>query len=324
MMVIRTAELKRTLSRRTFLDTTVKATAITAACALTGTPKASALTAPEAKDAVPNAGSRIVDIHTHFAANDPGYIDEFLRMSDQLNLTGCMLTPFENRKLVAEAAKQHPAQIVPFGYVDMDAPDVAKQVEEFHGLGYRGLGELEFVKKPYSDPSYFPVYELANRYNWVVLFHTGIVLRKKFQEPEDVASYRMRAIYLEEIARRFPKITVIGAHCGNPEYEWASEIARWNPNVFFDLSGSTLKKLSGRLSDVSKYFWWTNTDEGTETPNHDPSAFTKLVFGSDCSPKDVEKVVTQYQAMFDACGVSESARKLILGGTLAKILGIPD
>ena len=28
----------------------------------------------------------------------------------------------------------------------------------------------------------------------------------------------------EEIARRFPRITVIGAHCGNPEYEWAAEI----------------------------------------------------------------------------------------------------
>src|SRR6059058_3980058 len=97
---------------------------------------------------------------------------------------------------------------------------------------------------------------LANRYGWVVLFHTGIVLRKKFDEPEDVASHRMSAIYLEEIARRFPKITVIGAHCGNPEYEWAAEIARWNPNVFFDLSGSTLKKHRGRLGDFSRYFWW--------------------------------------------------------------------
>jgi len=306
------------------MDTTVRAAAITAACAFTGSPRAGALLSTEAKAAVSKAGSRIVDIHTHFESKNPGYIDEFLRMSDQLNLTGCMLTPFENRKVVAEPAKQHLTQIIPFGYVDLDAPDVTRQVEEFHDLGYRGLGELEFVKKPYSDPSYFPVYALANRYHWVVLFHTGIVLREKFHEPENVASYRMRAIYLEEIARRFPNITTIGAHCGNPEYEWASEIARWNPNVFFDLSGSTLKKLSGRLGEFLKYFWWTNTDEGTETPNNDPSAFTKLVFGSDSSPQDVEKVLVQYRAMFEACGVPESARKLILGGTLSKILGLPD
>jgi predicted TIM-barrel fold metal-dependent hydrolase len=315
--------LKKTISRRTFLDTAVKTAAISATWNLVGAPAAKALLPSDAKTGS-TAGNRIVDIHTHFEADNPAYLDEFLKMSDQLNLTGCMLTPFENRKVVAEAAKKYPSQIIPFGYVKLDAPDVAKQVAEFHDLGYRGLGELEFVEKPYSDLSYFPVYELADRYKWVVLFHTGIVLRAKFHEPENVASYRMRAIYLEEIARRFPNITTIGAHCGNPEYEWAAEIARWNPNVFFDLSGSTLKKLSGRLSDVGKYFWWTDKGEGTDTPNNDPSAFTKLVFGSDCSPKDVEKVVIQYRAMFDACEVPESARKLILGGTLAKILGIPD
>jgi predicted TIM-barrel fold metal-dependent hydrolase len=55
--------------------------------------------------------------------------------------------------------------------------------------------------------------------------------------------------HLEEIARRFPKITVVGAHCGNLEYEWEAEVARWNPNVFLDLSGSTLTKMHARLSD---------------------------------------------------------------------------
>src|SRR3989440_3458956 len=195
---------------------------------------------PEKEQASANkAAGRIVDVHVHFDAKKPNYIDDFLKVSDRLNLTACLLTPFANRKLVAEAAKQHPTQIIPFGFVDLDAPDVVKQVEELHAMGYRGLGELEFVKKPYNDPSYFPVYELANRYGWIVLFHTGIVLRRKFDEPEDVASGRMRPIFLEEIARRFPKITVLGAHCGNPEYEWAAEIARWNPNVFWDLSGST-------------------------------------------------------------------------------------
>jgi predicted TIM-barrel fold metal-dependent hydrolase len=97
-----------------------------------------------------------------------------------------------------------------------------------------------------------------------VLFHTGIVLRKKFNEPEDVASGRMRPIHLEEIARRFPKITVLGAHCGNPEYQWAAEIARWNSNVFFDLSGSSLTKMQRRLSTFREIFWWTGEGERSE------------------------------------------------------------
>ena len=282
-------------------------------------------------DAASRGGSknRIVDVHVHFDAKNPNFLPDLLRISERLNLTACLLTPFEDRKVVADAAKQHPSQIMPFGFVDLDAPDVVKQVEELHVMGYRGLGELEFVKKPYNDPSYFPVYELANGYGWIVLFHTGIVLRKKFDEPEDVASGRMRPIYLEEIARRFPQLTVLGAHSGNPEYEWAAEIARWNPNVFFDLSGSTLTKMHGRLGDFQKIFWWSSTEWHSaewkvKTPNNDPSAFIKLVFGSDTSLGEIESVVSQYHALFDACDVPERTRKMIMGGTLSQMLGLPD
>jgi len=268
-------------------------------------------------------------MHVHFDEKNPNFITDFLKVSERLNLTACMLTPFANRKVVADAAKQRPTQIIPFGFVDLDAPDAVKQVEELHAMGYRGLGEMEFVKKPYNDPSYLPVYELANRYGWIVLFHTGIVLRRKFDEPEDVASGRMRPIYLEEIARRFPKITVLGAHCGNPEYEWAAEIARWNPNVFWDLSGSTLTKMQGRLADFQKIFWWSNTEWQSpewkaKKPDSDPSAFVKIVFGSDNGLDGIESVVNQYHALFEACGIPARTRKMIMGGTVSNMLGLSD
>lgn len=311
--------MKNVISRRNLL-------AAAAAVPLTtlGQPASGSTASPQGAEGTANAATsdHIVDIHTHFDPRNPNYLDDFLRMSDRLNVTACMLTPFEHRKAVATAAKQHPRQILPFGFVDLDAPDVAKQVEELHDMGYRGLGELEFVKKPYNDLSYFPVYDLANRYGWVVLFHTGIVLRAKFNEPEDVASGRMRPIHLEEIARRFPKITVLGAHCGNPEYEWAAEITRWNPNVFFDLSGSSLVKMRSRLAHFRDIFWWSGAEQDSSTPNNDPSAFIKLVFGSDTPPAGVEGVLAQYRAMFEACDVPATTRKMILGGTMAQILGI--
>ena len=277
----------------------------------------------------PAISERIVDMHVHFDEKDPNFISDLLRLSDRLNLTACVLTPFANRKVVLDAAKQHPTQIIPFGFVDLDAPDVVKQVEELHAMGFRGLGEMEFVKKPYNDPSYLPVYEQANRYGWIVLFHTGIVLRRKFDEPEDVASGRMRPIYLEEIARRFPKITVLGAHCGNPEYEWAAEIARWNPNVFWDLSGSTLTKMQARLNDFQKIFWWSSTEWQSpewkvKTPGGDTSAFIKIVFGSDNGLDGIEPVVKQYHALFEACAIPEHTRKMIMAGSLSKMLGLSD
>src|SRR6202047_2700347 len=319
----------RSVSRRKFLETASAASLVPWTWDFAKTFRSSEAVHGEAKSAASKEAGRIVDIHVHFDEKKPNYMDDFLRLSDRLNLTACMLTPFANRKVVAEAAKQHPTKIIPFGFVDLDAADVIKQVEELHAMGYRGLGELEFVKKPYNDPSYFPVYDLANRYGWIVLFHTGIVLREKFDEPEDVASGRMRPIHLEEIATRFPKITVLGAHCGNPEYEWAAEVARWNPNVFFDLSGSTLTKMNARLADFNRMFWWSATEwqsaEWTvKTPNNDPSAFVKLVFGSDTELKGIEGVIKQYHAMFEACDVPERTRKMIMGGTMSKFLGLPD
>jgi predicted TIM-barrel fold metal-dependent hydrolase len=268
-----------------------------------------------------SATDRIVDMHIHFDESNPNFIRDLVTLAQRINLTACLLTPYPHRLQVAEAAKQYPKQIVPFGFVDLDTSDVLSQVKDFYALGYHGLGELEFVKKPYVDPSYMPVYELAEKYGWVLLFHTGIVLRRSVDQPENVASYRMRAFHLEEIARRFPKLTVIGAHCGNPEYEWAAEVARWNPNVFFDLSGSTLTKMSARLEEFKKLFWWSGQGEWkTATPANDQSAFVKLVFGSDSGLDGIEGVVGQYRALFKSCDVPASTQQMIMGRTLATIL----
>ena len=316
--------MQRRCSRREFLIAAGTAVAVSVSRNALATPRAEASLAGVLADASEKVTHRIVDMHVHFDEKNPNFIGDLVKVCERLNMTACVLTPYPNREVIAEAAKQYPARIVPFGFVDLDAPDVVQQVEELHTLNYRGLGELEFVKKPYIDPSYMPVYELANRYGWVVLFHTGIVLRKKFDEPEDVASHRMRAFYLEEIARRFPKVTVVGAHCGNPEYQWAAEVARWNPNVFFDLSGSTLTKMHARLNEFRNIFWWSSTEEGTKSPENDPSAFVKLVFGSDTSLDAIERVLAQYRALFEACDVPARTQSLILGGTLAKILGLPD
>ena len=143
-----------------------------------------------------SASDRIVDIHVHFDEKNPNFIRDLVTLAERINLTACLLTPYSHRVPVADAAKRYPGQIVPFGFVDLDAADVLSQVNDFHALGYRGLGELEFVKKPYIDASYLPVYELANQYGWVLMFHTGIVLRRSLDHPEDVASHRMRAFYL--------------------------------------------------------------------------------------------------------------------------------
>lgn len=266
---------------------------------------------------------RIVDMHVHYRHNEPGFLDNFLKLADRVNLTACMLTPFEHRKAIADAAKKYPNRLIPFGALELDAPDATQQMKEFHGLGYRGLGEISSMKKNCSDPEYFPIFELASEYKWILMFHTGIVGRDDFDKPENVASGRMRPIYLEEIARQFPKLTILGAHLGNPEYEWAAEVTRWNPNVYFDLSGTTLTKMMPRLTDFQKIFWWAE-DDWEAQPTPDKSPYSKIVFGSDTRTDNLEKVIGKYWAMFEACNVPEATRKSIMGGTLARMLGLSE
>ena len=127
------------LSRRNFLVTVTAAVPLGAM----GTQVARAFAGGQPPSG-PSPSDRIVDIHVHFDEKIPTFLDDFLRISDKLNLTACMLTPFAHRKVVADAARKHPTKIVPFGFVELDAPDAAQQVKELHDLGYRASVSWSF------------------------------------------------------------------------------------------------------------------------------------------------------------------------------------
>src|ERR1700716_1059384 len=120
--------MKSPVSRRKFLETTGVASLLPWTSSFPEAPPADAVRPYEQKSEANKTAGRIVDIHVHFDEKKPNYINDFLKIADRLNLTACMLTPFANRKVVAEAAKQYPIKIIPFGFVDLDASDVVKQV----------------------------------------------------------------------------------------------------------------------------------------------------------------------------------------------------
>ena len=98
----------------------------------------------------------------------------------------------------------------------------------------------------------------------------------------------MRPTTLDAIARRFPKLTIIGAHLGNPDYAWAAEVTRWNPNLYFDLSGSSLIKKQDDPTFWKSIFWWSGI-VSPHTPANAPNAFERLVFGSDVFNGELEE-----------------------------------
>jgi predicted TIM-barrel fold metal-dependent hydrolase len=209
-----------------------------------------------------------------------------------------------------------------FGEFNIDEPHAVEIVDRFHDAGFRGLGEMEYPRKNYDDQSYWPVYERAEKYGMIILFHAGIVSRNHPETPTDVSSDRMRVTRLDLIARRFPKIAVIGAHLGNPDYAWAAEIGRWNPNIVFDVSGSSLIKKQDDYAFFKSVFWWTGV-ASPHTPSSGTSAFEKLVFGSDCFDGDLAEFdlsLSRYQKMLADCGVPAQAQANIFSGTAWRIL----
>jgi uncharacterized protein len=267
---------------------------------------------------------KIIDVHVHYTAQS-GFLEKLVGKLDTVDGLSFVLTPPKALDQVHAFIEQHPDRIVGFGAIRLDDPDVLEQVDRFHAAGFRGLGELSSSLKNYDDRSYWPVYERAQQYHMIVLFHTGIVARGDPQKPEDVSFDRMRITRLDLIARQFPNLNIIGAHMGNPDYAEAAEVARWNPNMHVDLSGSSLIKKANDYTFFKSIFWWSGV-ESPHTPKSGASAFDKLVFGSDVFGGDLEefdRALSRYHKMLDACDVPQEAQAMIFSGTMWHILNSP-
>jgi hypothetical protein len=264
---------------------------------------------------------KLIDVHIHYDG-EPGILEKLL---DKLNASDTLAFLLTTPKGFPQASKfiqNHPNRFIGFGDIKLDDPNVLAEIDRFHAAGFRGLGEISSTQKSYDDQSYWPIYDRADKYHMILLFHTGIVNRPHPEEPTDISFDRSRVTRLDLIARHWPKLTIIGAHLGNPDYAEAGEIGRWNPNLYFDVSGTTLIKKKGDYRFFRSIFWWTGVSS-PHTPASNASAFEKLVFGSDVFGGDLQEfdsALARYHAMLDACEVPQSAQAKIFSATMWRIL----
>ena len=264
---------------------------------------------------------KVIDCHIHYNG-DPAFLQKLLAKLESVDGMAFLLTEPADLPSAERFVHAHPDRLTGFGEIDLDDPKALEQVDLFHEAGFRGLGELEYPLKRFDDLAYWPIYGRAEKYGMILLFHTGIVNREHPEIASNVSVDRMRPATLDLVARRFPKVTVIGAHLGNPDYAWAGEIARWNPNLYFDLSGSSLIKLQNNYGFFKSIFWWSGV-VSPHTPPSQASAFEKLVFGSDVFGGELEefdRALARYHKMLDTCQVPAQAQANIFSGTLWRIL----
>jgi uncharacterized protein len=261
----------------------------------------------------------MIDSHHHFDPT-PGYIDRLVRVYRPRNVMACLLTRYQHLETVRRAAAEHPDVVIPYGQINVDDVNAVKEVRHFAATGFKGI-KMHTPRLNWDDFSYFPIYDVMQSLGLVALFHTGIVSGAS-DEPEPSSMARMRPSFLHTIARSFPKLVIQGAHLGNPWYEEAAEAARWEKNLYFDLTGSSLLKKAKNPGIFREYLWWDGPSQ--HSSKDAVYAFEKLVFGTDEPPENLDGVIAQFDRMLDACAVPEESRKKIYGGTMARILGIRE
>lgn len=263
----------------------------------------------------------IIDAHHHLGAG-PGYTRKLLRACDKLNIdyVAVMGLPdyvnFSTNDAIEKAMKESKGRIKGFAWIDLgrDRPD---KVDEYKGRGFTGV-KFILPRYNYDHGSFYPIYERAEALGMPGLFHLGIVSARPGNEARNISSARMRAIMLDPLARAFSKWTIIGAHLGNPNYTDATMAARWHVNLYFDLTGSTLKKITPE--ELNRWLWWRPDSRYRDPLKRD--AWEKILFGSDVGAEEIHDVMNDYQNIFDTLDMKASIRKKIMGETAAKLLGI--
>lgn len=257
----------------------------------------------------------IIDSHIHYRATDEWERD-FLATYEKFNAMACVLVSMKNLEKGIAFAKAHPDRVIPYAGIDIDSPTVIEIIKKVHKMGYRGLGEL-FAKNQwnYDDVKYDPVWALAEKLGMPVLPHTGVL-------SSGILS-RMRPGYLGTIAHKFPKLMIHAAHFGNPWYNEAAEVTRRRPNLYFDITGSSLVKKDHDPGYWKQFLWWTEHLGTAHMPADAVPAFEKLVFGTDESPPEgLEANIVRFNKMLDGCEVSQESRIKCYYGTMARIHGV--
>ncbi|MBC7286732.1 MAG: amidohydrolase family protein [Armatimonadetes bacterium] len=263
----------------------------------------------------------VIDVHHHLPAEWEPYVERLRAEAQRIGIDRVVVcttgVPGQaTNEQVAEAVRAHPDFLLGLGHLRL-GEDSPREVEHIKSAGLHGL-KLIRPRVRYDDDEAMEIYARAAAHKMPILFHLGIVARSGADAAMDVSIARMRPVYLDRIARRFPDLPLIGAHFGNPWYEEAAELARMHPNVYFDLTGSTLKKKKPDF--FRELLWWA--DDPLYGRMGDKTPWQKILFGTDVGPDLMEDVMNDYQKLMDGLGLDDANRQLIWGGNAAQVFGI--
>jgi uncharacterized protein len=216
--------------------------------------------------------------------------------------------------LIAKWVAQYPNRFLASynHWCDGKPETIAKFESEWKAGKWKAIGELglPYGGHPLNDPACFPLFELAQRYDIPVFFHTG----SGGPNPQSFApKFRISLsdpLLLEDVAIRFPKLKIVIAHMGWPFYDHALYMLWTYENVYLDTSVVNWivgKELFNRM-----------LQEAVDTVGSD-----RILFGSDQMvwPQMITPAV---ESIRGAPFLSDQDKKNILGENARRLLKIAD
>lgn len=278
----------------------------------------------------------IIDCHVHLLTAK-GYLEKLIGEMDRLEIDKVCLLAGKNymrfwgsrmasNEEVIEAYRKYPERIIPMAFLELGA-DPPAMIDHLYAQGFRAFGEISKPRIPYNDDECMEYYARAAAYDMPMLMHTGTVFRIEEDQYFDVDSSRMRPVYLDRAARKFPNLKIIGAHLGNPWYEEAAMVMFWNPNVYFDLSGSILKRKDAAW--FNETLWWTPErmkrmarSENTHYTSALAHPFSRVCFGSDVPIEEMEQVVDEYRSLMADLQLPAELQERVMSRNAREIFGV--
>lgn len=205
----------------------------------------------------------------------------------------------------AELVKKAKGMLIGFASVDPSRTDAVEVLEyAFTDLRLKGLKLHPSKQKIYpSDKRLLPIYQICEKYNKPVIFHSGVSM-----EPGTLVKYA-HPLEFEEVAYRHPNLRICLAHFGWP---WVKEVCMLMlkyPNVYTDtamLYFDNPKEFYHQCMEVDIGPHWI-----------DRSLRHQVMFGSDDPRLEQRRMIQAIRNM----NMRESTKELILGGNAVEFLG---
>ena len=192
-----------------------------------------------------------------------GTVDSLLKINEEAGIDMAVVQSVATvpeqvhniNSFIAEQVRLHPDKFIGFGALHPDFPDIAGETERIISLGLKGIKlHSDFQKFNIDDPKAFPIYEAAEG-RLPILFHCGDD-RYDFSHP--------RRLY--NVMKRFPKLTIIGAHlAGWTKWDEAAELFSGGV-IYADLSSSLYAMTPEHAAELIRKLGTKRVFFGTDYP----------------------------------------------------------